>query len=187
MKRLTLIITFLFITGGTGLQAQPVPPAALAAARSILMNLQSNFPAFLRQVHPKLGMTYHESAKTVNGGRALSRGALEASWKSGKKDIRISNDYAAGDKPEYLTNAARFLRERSQQYPFVRSKDVRYNITGLANSTDLFHKGEPGESLVSFHISDLSNELGWRCLVLRLRKSGEKYLICGFDYLYWTP
>jgi len=179
------IMTMLF-TGGIGLQAQPVPPAVLAAARSALQNINRDFPAFIRQVHPQFGLTYYESARTVNAGRALSKGRLLASWESEKPDIDILSDYDA-EKGKYVNNAAAFLRGIAAKHDFLQTDDVRYNIKGLTNSTDLFRAAKPGESLVSFHVNETGNELGWSCLVLRLRMLNGKYCISGIDYLYWTP
>lgn len=187
MKALLTTIAILLGTGGTVLQAQPVPPAALAAARSILTNLQRDFPAFVKQVHPTLGLSYYESSKSLNHDQSLSRTKLGVSWTSGKDDVDVTNDYGAEDKPEYITNAAAFLRQRSAAYPFLESDDVRYNIKGLAYSTDLFRGAAPGETLVSFHVTDPSNELGWHCLLLRLRQVSGTYFISGIGYMYWTP
>jgi hypothetical protein len=167
------------------LQAQQVPPVALAAARSMLSNIERNFPAFVRQVHPKLGLTYYESAWTLTPEKPLTQGFLLRSWNSKKGDIKMESDNDAS--ASYVTNASKFLRTVVKKKPFRSSGDIRYNIKSLQFSTDLFRKAAPGEELVSFHTTDPSSELGWSCLILRLRKTGTRYYVSGIDYLYWTP
>jgi hypothetical protein len=179
------ILTILY-TGGIGLQAQPVPPAVLSAAHSALQNLNRNFPAFIRQVHPQVGLSYHESGQSVNGGRPLTKARLEASWESEKQDLKVESDYDA-EKGAYVINAAAFLQSIASKHDYLATGDVRYNIRSLSNSTDIFHAAKPGESLVSFHVNETGNELGWSCLVLRLRPLNGKYYVSGIDYLYWTP
>lgn len=186
MKTLRIILTLVFFACGVTANAQAVPPAALTAAKSMLRNLEHDFPAFIRQVHPSLGLTYYESGKTLHGGRAFQKSVLFASWQSGRKDVQLDSDMDSEAGP-YVVNTVQYIQEQLRNYDFAASKDVRFNIKKLPNSTEAFRAAQPGESLVSFHVNESGNELGWTCLVLRLRKEAATYYISGVDYLYWMP
>lgn len=186
MKTLLLTLTIFLLTGGMAAKAQAVPPAALIAAKAMLRNLEHDFPAFTRQVHPTLGLTYYESGKSLHAGRAFQKSMLFASWQSGRKDAQLDSDMDSESGP-YVVNTAQYIQEQARNADFAAAKDIRYNITKLPNSTDRFRKAQPGESLVSFHVNESGNDLGWNCLVLRMRKEGTNYYVSGIDYLYWTP
>ena len=186
MKALRIVLTLFLLAAGIAAHAQGVPPAAMTAARSVLRNIENDFPAFIRQVHPSLGLTYYESGKTLHAGRPFQKGMLLASYQSGRKDAQLESAMDSEAGP-YVVNVAEYLREQAGRYDFSNSRDVRYNIERLNNSTERVRKAATGESLVSFHVNESDNELGWNCLVLRLRQQGPNWYVSGIDYLYWTP
>lgn len=179
-RRRWLLLVF-FLACGSSLAARSQPRTAYTCSVHAVRALGRDFPAFVRLVHPVLGLAYRESGKDLGDGKPFSQAALRA---NARVPVTASYNDEENGRPVRLRD---YLQRIARSYPFAATKDIRRNIRGLSNSTDVFQPAKPGETLVSFHVTDPAQELNWRCLAVRTRVYRGQAYVTGLDYLYWTP
>lgn len=177
--RRCVLCVFLLVAVTTTASAQTRTPY-LCAVRAVRA-LASDYPAFVRLVHPLKGLVYTESGVTLADGRVFPAKALLA-----RTPVPIERHYGDDDSSRPVV-VRDYLKAVVRRHAFQRTKDIRRNITGLAHSTDVFHAAGPGETLISFHVTDPAQELAWACLVVRTQVYRGAAFVTGLDYLYWTP
>ena len=183
---LTAIILCLCTLKTASGKAQHTTP--YQCATKAVSALTASFPQFIALVHPVKGLVYHESGKDINDEKPFSRAQLSAASGKGAKLYPITASYD-DDQVSQKVNIKTYLQGVARKHAFAATKDVRRNITGIDHSIELLRPAKPGQTLISFHITDPrpDHEMEWACLVVRTEMYRGQAFVVALDYLYWTP